>query len=73
MVSTWAVDLKDVAAVYPWQGLELIMVLAAVAAWILWHIVQIRKENAKLAAEERVYGDAEAVKGALEKQHSTWG
>jgi len=45
MGSTWAVDLKDIGAVYPWLGWEVIMVLVAVALWILWHIVQIRQEN----------------------------
>jgi hypothetical protein len=72
MVTTWAVDLKDLAAVYPWQGLELIMVLAAVAAWILWHIAQIRQENADYAEDVRLYGKSEAIKKALDEQHSVW-
>jgi hypothetical protein len=72
MVTTWAVDLKDLAAVYPWQGLELIMVLAAIAAWIIWHVVQIRQENADYAEDVKLYGKPEAIAKALEKQHSTW-
>jgi hypothetical protein len=72
MVSTWAVDLKDLAAVYPWQGLEVIMVLLAIAAWILWHVLQIRQENAGYAEDVKLYGRPEAITKALEKQHSTW-
>jgi hypothetical protein len=72
MDGTWAVDLKDLAAVYPWQGLELIMVLVAVAAWILWHIVQIRNENRDYAEDVRLYGKPEAIKEALDQQHSVW-
>lgn len=47
---SWAVDLKDVGAIYPFQGYELPMVLAAVAFWIIWHIWQIRFESADLGA-----------------------
>jgi hypothetical protein len=43
--SSWAVDLKDVAAVYPFQGWEVPMILAACAFWLIWHIVQIVQEN----------------------------
>jgi hypothetical protein len=60
------------AAVYPWQGLELIMVLAAVAAWILWHIVQIRNENREYAEDVKLYGKPESIKKALDQQHSVW-
>ena len=40
MVSTWAVDLANVGPIYPWQGSELILAIAGVAFWILWHIIQ---------------------------------
>ncbi len=48
--SSWAVDLKDVGAIYPFQGYEMPMVLAGVAFWIIWHIWQIRFESADLKA-----------------------
>ena len=66
MGSTWAVDLADVGAVYPWQGLELIMVLVAVAVWILWHIVQIKQENNDYADDIAQFGSKEAIKKALD-------
>lgn len=65
-MTSWAVDLKDVAAVYPWQGLEVIMVLVAIAAWILWHILQIRQENRDYEEDIRLYGSPESIKKALE-------
>ena len=67
MGSTWAVDLKDVAAVYPWAGWELIMVLVAIALWILWHIMQIRQENADYADDIKRYGSKESIKKALDE------
>ncbi|MBM3544894.1 MAG: hypothetical protein FJX44_10415 [Alphaproteobacteria bacterium] len=65
-MTTWAVDLANVGAVYPWVGLELIMVLVGVALWILWHIVQIRQENAELDEDTRLYGNKEAIRKALD-------
>ena len=67
MGSTWAVDLKDIGAVYPWLGWEVIMVLVAVALWILWHIVQIRQENRDYAEDIKLYGSKESIKKALDE------
>ncbi|MGH6736916.1 MAG: hypothetical protein ACRECX_12705 [Methyloceanibacter sp.] len=66
MGNTWAVDLADVGPVYPWMGLEVIMVLVAIALWILWHIVQIREENADYADDIKKFGSKEAIKKALD-------
>jgi hypothetical protein len=65
-MDTWAVDLANVEAVYPWQGAELIMVIAAVAAWILWHIIQLREEKQEFDEDIRRYGNKEAIKKALD-------
>lgn len=67
MGSTWAVDLADVGAVYPWQGYELIMVIVAVAAWILWHIIQLREEKTEFAEDIAKYGSKESIKKALDE------
>ena len=67
MGSTWAVDLANVGAVYPWLGWEVIMVVVAIALWILWHIVQIRQENHEYAEDIKLYGKPEAIKKALDE------
>lgn len=66
MSSTWAVDLANVGAVYPWQGYELIMVIVAVAAWIIWHILQMREESDEYAEDIKKYGSKESIKKALD-------
>jgi hypothetical protein len=66
MGSTWAVDLANVGAVYPWIGLEVIMVIVAVAAWILWHILQIREEENEYATDIKRYGSKESIKKAID-------
>ena len=66
-MTTWAVDLANVGPVYPWIGFELIMVLVAVALWILWHVIQIRQENTELERDIRLYGDRESIRKALDE------
>ncbi len=48
-ITTWAVDLKDVGAIYPFQGAEVLMVIVGVIFWIGWHIVQMKQESAEIA------------------------
>ena len=67
MGSTWAVDLKDIGAVYPLLGWEVIMVLVAIALWILWHIVQISQENRDYDDDIKRYGSKESIKKALDE------
>ena len=47
-LSDWAVDLKDVGAIYPLQGLEVPMAIAGFAFYVIWQIWQIGHENAEL-------------------------
>ena len=66
-MESWAVDLKDVGAVYPWQGAELIMVLAGVAFWIWWHIAQATAENRQYEEEKRRFAsNPEQIRDALD-------
>ena len=32
-METWAVDMAKVGAIYPWQGVEVIMVIAGIGGW----------------------------------------
>ena len=48
-MTSWAVDLKDVGAIYPFQGTEVLLVILGLVFWIGWHIVQTRQENAEIA------------------------
>ena len=44
-IGNWVVDLKNVGAIYPMQGMEGVMVLVGVILWLGWHIWQIKNEN----------------------------
>lgn len=52
-MTSWAVDLKDVGAIYPFQGSEVLMVIIGLVFWIGWHVYQIRQENAEIEADEK--------------------
>ena len=65
-IESWAVDLKDVGAIYPFQGSEGLMVVIGVVAWIAWHIWQSRWEKEKYEQQIQKYGDAANVSSALD-------
>jgi hypothetical protein len=43
-VDSWG-DAANLGAIYPFPGIELILVIVGVLVWIIWHIWQIRSEN----------------------------
>ncbi len=65
-IETWAVDLADVTVIYPWVGSEVAMVWGAIILWIIWHIWQVRHENAEYADQIKKSGDVETIKKAIE-------
>lgn len=66
-IESWAVDLANVGAVYPFQGLELIMVLIGVIFWIYWHIWCIRWEKGYQEEKIRQHGTPDNIKKALDE------
>jgi predicted negative regulator of RcsB-dependent stress response len=65
-MTSWAVDLKDVGAIYPFQGTETLLVIIGLAFWIGWHVWQIRHENRELDAEVKRI-NAERAKKAIDR------
>ena len=65
-MTSWAVDLKDVGAIYPFQGSETVLVIIGIALWIGWHVWQIRHENAELKSEKN-RANAERSKKSIDR------
>ena len=65
-IESWAVDLKDVGAIYPFQGSELLMVIVAVALWIVWHLWCVRWETSQHEEKIRKFGNQESMSKALD-------
>jgi len=68
MGNSWAVDLANVGAVYPWLGYEVIMVVIAIIAWLIWHFAQIRGEENEFAEDIKLHGSKENIKKALDER-----
>lgn len=65
-IESWAVDLKDVGAIYPLQGLEGLFVIIGVVLWLGWHVMQMRAEKADYDNTVSRHGDDASVNEALE-------
>jgi len=44
-VGNWQGTIAEIGPLYPWVGAEGILVIIAVALWIIWHFLQMRMEN----------------------------
>ena len=67
MLESWNVDLANVAAIYPMQGTEVILVIIGVVTWLGWHIVQTRQEHEEFVEDIEKYGDKESIRKALDE------
>jgi hypothetical protein len=65
-MTSWAVDLKDVGAIYPFQGTEVILVIIGLAFWIWFHIYQFRQEDAEIKSEMDADKRGELAKKSIE-------
>ena len=65
-ISSWAVDLAEVGAVYPFQGLEFIMLLIGLIFWIWWHVWSIKAEKARHEDRIAAHGSADNIKDSLD-------
>jgi hypothetical protein len=66
-MTSWAVDLANVGAIYPFQGTEVALVIVGVVFWVVWHIIQIRQENAEIAEEMAADPKGEKTGKAVER------
>ena len=68
-MESWAVDLKDVGAIYPFQGAEVVMVIIGVVFWIGWHILQVRQENAEIEADMAADRSGDETRKAIDRYY----
>jgi hypothetical protein len=66
-MSSWAVDLKDVADIYPFQDSEVLMVIVGVAFWLIWHVVQMRQESVEVQHEMDADASGDKAKAAIDR------
>ena len=67
-IDSWAVDLADVSAIYPFQGAEFILFLIGLAFWIIWHVWQIKHENSVYDEDCKKLDTPEKLSRAMREQ-----
>ncbi len=49
-VDNW-LNLDTFGAIYPFVGTEMMLVIVGFAFWLIWHFIQLKKENAEFAKD----------------------
>lgn len=66
-ITSWAVDLGQVGAIYPFQGGEVLMVILGLAFWIAFHVLQIRNEQREVTHEMEADPKGEWAREAINR------
>ena len=66
-LTSWAVDLKDIGAIYPLQGSEVLLVILGLAFWVGWHIVQTRQESAEIESDLAADRSGDETRDAIDR------
>lgn len=64
-VTSWAGDLAEIGAVYPFQGFEVPLAIVGVVAWLAWHVWCIRWEQQYHRERIAKYGNSEVLARAI--------
>jgi hypothetical protein len=66
-MENWAVDLKDVGAIYPFQGSEVLMVIVGLVFWIGWHVLQTRQETNEINSDMAADRSGDETRSAIDR------
>jgi hypothetical protein len=65
----WDGNVLDIGPLYPFVGLEGLMVVALVVLWVGWHIAQMIGENRNLDDRVRHLKQSGELQKAVESEH----
>jgi hypothetical protein len=68
-LTSWAVDLKDIGAIYPFQGAEVLFVILGLVFWIGWHVLQTRMETDIIEEELRADPRGDKTKISIDRYY----
>jgi hypothetical protein len=60
-LETWNQNLNMVNELYPFVGTEMMLAIAGIASWIIWHLIQIKMEISVLDEENAVFQDKQKL------------
>lgn len=67
-IDSWAVDLAEVTAIHPFQGTEFVLFIVGLAFWVIWHVWQLRSENAGYEDDVAKLNSPEKIEKAMREQ-----
>ena len=66
-MTSWAVDLKDIGAIYPVPGIGSALGDFGLAFWIGWHVIQTRQENAEIETDMAADRSGDETRAAIDR------
>ena len=67
-VESWGGTITDIGPIYPMTGTEGLLVIIGLAAWIVWHVIQAKRENREYEEQIRKYGGRESLKRLIAEE-----
>ena len=67
-VESWGGTITDIGPIYPMVGSEGLLVVIGVALWIVWHVIQAKRENRDYEEQIRKYGSRESLKRLIAEE-----
>ena len=67
-VESWGGTITDIGPIYPMVGTEGLLVVIGVALWIVWHVIQAKRENRDYEEQIRKYGSPESLKRLIAEE-----
>ncbi len=68
-VETWAgADLSQIGPIYPMVGFEMILFIAGLAFWLLFHVLQARIEQKEFERDEELARSPERLSRVFEDE-----
>lgn len=66
-IETWNQNLLEIGPMYPFPGIEGLLAIVGIATWILWHVIQLRRETQVYDDdEERMFNTPEKLSHAMD-------
>lgn len=65
-LETWTQNLNEVGPLYPFVGTEFVLAVVGIGIWAVWHVIQIRGENAKMKEEKQRFSDKAKLEKAMD-------
>ena len=67
-VESWGGTITDIGPMYPMVGTEGVLVIIGVVAWIVWHVIQAKRENREYEEQIRKYGGSDSLKRLIAEE-----